>query len=163
MRIPVLYILAATQVAPRNPSIKITTDGTICVQMSTPKGIRIIMAIGDVSGILDAIAAAPEKSVIYFPAGKYVLHPLVPKTTRACRNNRAAVHPTWLASSICRSDRHVLTAYSARPAYHRHVNNDWGKLPGRDKEPFLIPSRPSGLQQVGYYGRTGNWAGIFER
>lgn len=29
--------------------------------------------ISDVSGILDAIAAAPESSVIYFPAGKYVI------------------------------------------------------------------------------------------
>ena len=50
---PTLYILEATQVVKRKPSTKNKADNANC-HAGTPKGIRIIIAIGEVNGIIDS-------------------------------------------------------------------------------------------------------------
>ena len=60
---PVLYILAASQVQKRKPNIKRVTDNTISI-IGTPKGIRTIIIIGEVSGIIDSQKATGPSGLL---------------------------------------------------------------------------------------------------
>lgn len=60
IKIPVLYIFAAIQVNAMKLTINIINDTMIC-HIGIPKGILVIMHIGDVNGIIDnVIARAPS-------------------------------------------------------------------------------------------------------